>query len=184
MNQILPHCSIVRYCSILLCCLFISNNGFAVKPVHHPTTHMECPSTEDLANTSIKDLEKISNKKYTLKEKLLMKILQRKMKKQTRRDLSELLCFRGINALSEQSPNRPHLRLSLVNASSLSPTLTCSDFCTLLPPSLVVQKQNQPSGGHEREARTVVDRVAVVVLQLELCVAARRNSPTSCKSDL
>ena len=64
----------------MICCL-LYNNAFAVKPVHNPTSQMETPSMETVANSSISDLEKQSGKKMNLKEKIYLKILQKKLKK-------------------------------------------------------------------------------------------------------
>ena len=84
-NQVLLN----RFYLMLFCLLFVCNNNFAVKPVHHPTQQMEAASIEDLANTSIKDLENQSGKKFKLKEKIALKILQRKLKKDSHQIYSD-----------------------------------------------------------------------------------------------
>ena len=89
MRQKLPQFSISKYSGILFFFLLIYNNSFAVKPVHHPTQQMETLSIEDLANTSIKDLERQLGKKINLKEKLFLKILQKKLKKDSRQIYSD-----------------------------------------------------------------------------------------------
>ena len=69
-----------RYFYFILCCLFGINTAFAVKPVNDPAQKAPTINLEALTDVPLSDQTKESGEKLSLKEKIYLKILQRKIK--------------------------------------------------------------------------------------------------------